>query len=63
MEKKPTSDEMQAEKLSIKLHEGLLERLKNFCGERDIPIEEFVANAIVEKLNLAYKCRRKRPRL
>lgn len=63
MEKKATSGDTQAEKLSIKLHEELLERLKNFCGERDIPIEEFIADALVEKLNLAFKCRRKRPRL
>jgi hypothetical protein len=45
------------------VHKELLERLKNFSGERNIPIEEFVADAIVEKLNLAYKCRRKIPRL
>ena len=63
IKKKATSDDIQAEKLSIKVHKELLERLKNFCGERDIPIEEFIADAIVEKLNLAYKCRRKRPRL
>jgi hypothetical protein len=50
-------------KLNIELHEGLLERLKNFCVERDITIQEFVTDAIIDKLNLVYKDRRKRPRL
>jgi hypothetical protein len=63
MEKKPAPEKIQAEKLSINLHEGWLERLKNFCVERDIPIEEFVADAILDKLELVYKDRRKRPRL
>jgi hypothetical protein len=63
MEKKQTSEDMQVEKLNIELHEGLLERLKNFCVERDITIQEFVTDAIIDKLNLVYKDRRKRPRL
>jgi hypothetical protein len=63
MEKKPAPEKIQAEKLSINLHEGLLERLKNFCAGRNMPIEEFVADAILDKLELVYKDRRKRPKL
>jgi hypothetical protein len=62
MEKKPAPEKIQAEKLSINLYEGLLERLKNFCTGRNIPIEEFVADAILDKLELVYKDRRKRPK-
>ena len=49
--------------LKITLHEELLERVKSYCSERDMKVKEFVTDAIIEKLRLAYKERRKKPRL
>jgi hypothetical protein len=49
--------------LNIMLPVELIERVNAVCADKDITIQEFVADAIVEKLNLAYKYRRKRPRL
>jgi len=45
------------------LHEELIKRINAFCDEQDITIHEFVSDAIVEKLELVYKERRKKPRL
>lgn len=49
--------------MDIFLHEELLERVQSYCDERDMTIQEFVTDAIIEKLKLAYKERRKKPRL
>ena len=62
MEKKP-SEKNETNQLNIMLHEELLKRLQTFCAERDIKIQEFVTDAIIDKLKLVYKERRKRPRL
>lgn len=63
MEKKPTPEKVQAQQLNVMLPGELMERLHAFCAERDVTIQEFVADAIIEKLKLAYKERRKKPRL
>jgi hypothetical protein len=62
MEKKP-AEKNETKLLNIMLHEELFERLQTYCSERDIKIQEFVTDAIIDKLKLAYKERRKRPRL
>jgi len=49
--------------LNIMLPEELMERVKTYCIERDMTIKEFVTDAIIEKLALVYKERRKKPRL
>ena len=45
------------------LPEELMERIQTYCDERDMAVNDFVNDAILEKLELAYKERRKRPRL
>jgi hypothetical protein len=49
--------------LDIMLPEELMERVQTLCAERDMPIQEFVTDAIIEKLELVYKERRKKQRL
>jgi len=49
--------------LNIMLPEELMERVQTLCAERDMTIQEFVTDAIIEKLELVYKERRKKQRL
>jgi hypothetical protein len=63
MENKPPGDKTESNLLNIIIPIELLERVQNFCTERDLMIQEFVTDAIIDKLKLAYKERRKKPRL
>ena len=49
--------------LSIMLPEELINRVNTVCDDQDMTIQEFVSDAIIEKLNLVYKERRKKDRL
>ncbi|PQP32905.1 hypothetical protein C6A36_02030 [Desulfobacteraceae bacterium SEEP-SAG10] len=62
MENKPP-EKNETNQLNIMLPEELFERVQTLCADKDITIQEFVADAIIEKLNLVYKDRRKRSRL
>jgi hypothetical protein len=61
--KNTTPEETETKLLNVKLPEELMERIHTFCTERDLTIQEFVTDAIIEKLELVYKERRKKPRL
>ena len=63
MEKKPTSKNIQPKLLNILLPEELLNRVNTVCTDKDMTIQEFVTDAIIEKLGLVYKERRKKDRL
>jgi len=63
MEKKPKPETAKTKPINIMLPEELLERVNAFCAEQDMTIQEFVTDAIIEKLELAYKERRKKSRL
>jgi hypothetical protein len=63
MKKNPTPEETETEMLSIGLPKNLIKRVKIFCDERKITIQDFVTDAIIEKLALVHKERRKKPRL
>ena len=63
MEKKPTPEKADAKQLDIMLPEELIKRIYLFCDERDMTIQDFVTDAIIEKLELANKERRKKVRL
>jgi hypothetical protein len=63
MENKPTSEIIQTKLLNIMLPEELMERVQTICAERDMTIQEFVTDAVIEKVELANKERRKKPRL
>ena len=49
--------------LNIMLPVELIERVNVVCIDKEITIQEFVTDAILDRLELVYKDRRKRPRL
>ena len=63
LEKKPTPEKTDAKELNIMLPEELIKRIYLLCDERGMTIQDFVADAIIEKLQRAHKERRKKVRL
>jgi len=63
LEKKSTPEKTDAKELNIMLPEELIKRIYLLCDERGMTIQDFVADAIIEKLQLAHKERRKKVRL
>jgi hypothetical protein len=63
MEKKSKPEITQTKPINIMLQKDLIKRINAFCAEQEITIHEFVTDAIIEKLNLVYKERRKKGRL
>jgi hypothetical protein len=63
MEKKPTPEKTETKELNIMLPEELIKRIYLLCDERGMTIQDFVTDAIIEKLQLAHKERRKKVRL
>jgi hypothetical protein len=45
------------------LPEDLINRVNAVCADKDISIQEFVTDAIIEKLTLVHKEKRKKIRL
>jgi hypothetical protein len=63
MEKKSKPETTKTKPINIVLQKDLIKRINAFCAEQEITIHEFVTDAIIEKLNLVYKERRKKDRL
>ena len=63
MKKKPTPNETEVKMLTTRVPKVLIERVKAFCNENEMTIQDFVTDAIIEKLELVYKERRKKLRL
>ncbi len=63
MENKPTPEKTETKLLNITVPEELMERVQTYCNERDMTIQDFVTDAIIDKLALVHKERRKKPRL
>ncbi len=63
MDNKPEPEKTETKLLNIMLPEELLERVQSYCSEQNMTVKEFVTDAIIEKLNLAYKERRKKGRI
>ena len=63
MENNPTPEKTETKLLNITLPEELKERVKTLCADKDMTIQDFVTDAIIEKLELVYKERRKKSRL
>ena len=63
MENKPTPEKTETKQLNITLPEELMKRVQTLCAEREMAVQDFVTDAIIEKLALVYIERRKRPRL
>jgi hypothetical protein len=63
MENKSPTEKTETKPLKIMLPEELLKRVKSYCNEKNMTVKEFVTDAIIDKLKLAYKERRKKSRL
>jgi hypothetical protein len=63
MEKKPTMENTETKTLNISLRKELIKRVEVFCAEKRITVLDFVTDAIIEKIELSYKERRKKSRL
>ena len=63
MEKKPTSEKIETKILKITLPKELFKRVEALCAEKEMTTQDFVTDAIIEKLELANKERRKKSRL
>ncbi len=63
MEKKPVTENSETHMLNIRLQKELLKRVEALCDEKEITVQDFVTDAILEKLELVHKERRKKSRL
>ena len=63
MKKKPTPNKTEVKMLTTRVPKVLIERVKAFCNENEMTIQDFVTDAIIEKLELVHKERRKMLRL
>ena len=63
MEKKPTPETAKTKPINIMLQEDLIKRINVFCAEQELTVQDFVTDAIIEKIELANKERRKKSRL
>jgi len=50
LEKKPTPEKTDAKELNIMLPEELIKRIYLLCDERGMTIQDFVADAIIDKV-------------
>jgi hypothetical protein len=60
---KKTIEKTDNETVAVNIPKGLVDRMRVYCDEKNITTEEFVIDAIGEKLHRSYKEKRKRPRL
>jgi len=63
MEKQPKSEIAKTKPINIMLQEELITRVNTVCADQGMTIQEFVTDAIIEKLELVYKERRTKDRL
>ena len=63
MKMKPTPEKIETTMLSTRIPKDLMKRVKAFCDETGMTIKDFIADAIIDKLELAHKERRKKSRL
>ena len=63
MKKKRTPEKIETKILNLMLPKELIKRVKALCAEKEMTIQDFVTDAVIEKLELANKERRKKSRL
>jgi hypothetical protein len=63
MKKKPSPNKTEVKMLTTRVPKILIERVQAFCNENEMTIQDFVSDAIIEKLELVHKERRKKQRL
>jgi hypothetical protein len=49
--------------MKIEIPEGLERRIEAFCEKNKLDINEFVVDAIIEKIDRSYKEKRRKPRI
>lgn len=60
---KNASETKHNETVAVNIPKVLFDRVRVYCEERNITIDEFMLDAIGEQLQRSYKERRRRPRL
>jgi len=63
MKMKPPSERTETQIISARIPRDLKKRVKAFCDDNQMPIGDFIADAIIDKLELAHKERRRKSRL
>ncbi len=63
MKKNPIPEETETEMLNTNLPKGLIKRVKAYCSKNEMTIQDFVTDALIDKLTLVHKERRQRSRL
>jgi len=63
MVKNPEEGNNETGMINIRLPNDLFKRVKARCDENEATIQEFVTDAIIEKLELSHKERRRKHRL
>lgn len=63
MKKKLIPAKIETKILKIILPKELFKRIEALCAEKEMTVQDFVIDAIIEKLELANKERRKKSRL
>lgn len=63
MKTKPTSEMPETLIISARIPKDLKKRVKAFCDDNNMTIGDFISDAIIDKLELAHKERRKKSRL
>jgi hypothetical protein len=58
-----TFNQDETQTVTFQLPKNLLARIEKLCTRREIPLDTFIIDAITEKLQNAYKERRKKQRL
>ena len=60
---KPISEQSESRIISASIPKDLKKRVKAYCEDNQMSIRDFIADAIIDKLELAHKERRKKSRL
>jgi hypothetical protein len=63
MKKKRIPEKIETKILNLMLPKELIKRVEALCTEKEMTIQDFVTDAVIEKLELANKERRKKSRL
>lgn len=60
---KPVSEITETETISVKIPKDLKKRVKAYCDDNQMTIRHFIADAIIDKLELAHRERSRKSRL
>ncbi len=63
MDEKLTKGNGDTQNVRIDLPQSLVSRVHNYCNKRNITIQEFIRDALSEKLEMAHRERRRKQRV